>query len=240
MQAALDEVVVQDRFNSAARELEKFFNTDELVIQNVGFCRLGDEDHLGECFSHSEKGTPHNALACQMDSGLRRVHRFITTTEHDDDVEYSLNMFILILYLEVEKLHTVFRVLGITHDWVQENWPILVEIRKWANFVKHPKGFLFTHHPNCIIEGQPSRGHTDRPFVLNYDFVVRLYNHEDDQRWKQTIKELANKDDVVVVFPDPDRVAREYIAVCQSFCDKIKVNEHFKGILRRITTIEDY
>ena len=122
------------------------------------FCDLHDKEYLGD-----HKGN-HVCIACTLDDSVCKLDRFLTEAtdlENDEDsnVDYIFTNYILLLYLTVEKLHTVFKTIGISYDFVEENWPVLIEIRKWANFIKHPKGFLFTHHPTyyfCLLYTSPS------------------------------------------------------------------------------------
>jgi hypothetical protein len=135
-------------------------------------------------------------------------------------------------------MHTIFKIIGITMDYVEKNWPVLIEIRKWANFIKHPKGFLFTHHPKYIFENESISKSNNQ--IIDYEIVIKFYNRESDDSFKKSIHEMGNKKNLIVLVPSPERIINEYVIVCREFCDKIKLNPHFKDVLKEHSTIIDY
>lgn len=223
------EKVVKDPYKLALEKLEK----------NVsGFCSLQNITHLGI----KAKSSYHNCLACQLEEGNNKLIRFLhdTDTSKNDveEKEYIFTVFILLLYLQVEKLNTIFKFIGITFEFVEENWKVLGEIRKWANFIKHPKGFLFTHHPDFHFETENIKPDKNTK-IIGSEFVFKLYNHEDKEKLNQTIQQIGNKNNLIVLIPDPNRLIKDYIVVSKKFCDTVKKNPHFKDILKKHTTIID-
>lgn len=217
----------KDLYKQALTKLEKNIN---------GFCVLQEYTHLG----NRNNTEHHNCLACQLKQGDDRLARFLRESKTGEDEEYDFTIFILLMYLQVEKLNTIFKFIGITQDYVEENWQVLIEIRKWANFVKHPKGFLFTHHPIFVFETAQVKKNS-KTKVLDYKtFVSKFYNHENKDYLTQTIQEIGNKQNITVVIPSPLRLIKEYLKVSASFCKKVKSNPHFKEVLKKHTTINDY
>lgn len=227
-----------EKYKLALKELKKITIHDPENGCNQVFCKLHDSDHLG-IDSQDENGYQHNCLACQLNDGNERILRFIDETDTSRDEEYCFTIFVLLLYLQVEKLHTIFKVLGITQDYVENNWKVLIEIRKWANFIKHPKGFLFTHHPIFIFENDDYNKNCDFK-IIDYKFVTSFYNREDESKLRENLKQLCNKTKIIVLIPDPLRLTKEYAKVCEEFCNKIKDNPHFKEVLRTRSTCYDY
>ena len=203
------------------------------------FCILHEPGYLGE---HDREG--HVCLGCNLNDSLVMLHTFLKDIKSEYSIEYKFTMFILLLYLIVEKLATIFKVIGITQEYVEENWSIMVEIRKWANFIKHPKGFLFTHHPEYIFETgdflTPEQKKDSPNKYIEYDFVKRFYTRENPAQTKELLKQIANKDKVIVILPAPDRLTEEFAKICRAFCEKIKDNAHFKEILKKHSFTEGY
>lgn len=224
-----------DYFLRAKNEIEKICNDNpEKDCQQV-FCILHNPEYLG---IHEES---HACIACNLNDSLEKIHRFLNQNKSLNDLEYTFTVYILLLYLLVEKLTTIFKHIGISYEYVEKNWAVLVEIRKWANFIKHPKGFLFAHHPEYFFENEIIPKEFSNWKVINYkNFVEPLYKREDEGKFKQTIKEFANKENLLVIIPKPDRIALELNSVCKEFCEKIKNNEHFQEILRNESVIENY
>jgi hypothetical protein len=195
------------------------------------FCKLHEPEYLG-----NHEGS-HVCIGCMLDDSISKIDRFLSEVhlideESNENIDYIFTNFILLTYLTVEKLHTIFKFIGITYEYVEVKWPVLIEIRKWANFVKHPKGFLFTHHPDYIFEyDQIDKNDKSKQFI-DFDIVSKFYFREDETKWKQTLNEIANKDNIIVILPNPERLMFEFVQVCRQFCDKIKINEHFKEILK--------
>jgi len=202
------------------------------------FCKLHEPEYLG---THDGN---HVCIGCMLDDSVSKLDRFLTEVtdievRNDENIDYIFTNYILLTYLTVEKLHTIFKFIGITWDYVNEKWPVLVEIRKWANFIKHPKGFLFTHHPEYVFEYDTiNRADTTKQFI-DFAIVSKFYFREDESKFKGTLKEIANKDNITVILPNPERVTQEFVIACKEFCEKLKNNEHFKEILKTKVIIDD-
>ena len=227
-----------NKFELAKLELEKICtNNPQRGCEQI-FCILHDKDYLG-----SHDGKSHACLACNLNDSVDKVYKFLSQNSYKskEDFEYLFTVYILLLYLLTEKLQTIFKYVGITYEYVENKWGVLVEIRKWANFIKHPKGFLFAHHPEFQFEDEKAPISNPELKIITYkDFVEPLYKREDEAKFKQTIHEFANKKNLLVIVPCPDRLAKELHLVCVEFCNKIKDNEHFKEILREDSVLENY
>ena len=230
-----------NKFESAKNILYKITHADHQNGCEPLFCRLHKDEYLGSAENNNINS--HNCIACQLQDGNMRIYRFLNDTETSSDIEYSFTVFILLLYLQVEKFHTIFKFIGITIEYVEENWATLIEIRKWANFIKHPKGFLLTHHPNFIFEddkGLKQHKANKQVQIIDYEIIKKFYTRETDDGFKNTIKEMGNKKNLFVVLPCPERLISDYNTISQLFCDKIGANPHFKEVLKKHSTIEDY
>ena len=69
--------------------------------------------------------------------------------------------------------------------------------------------------------------------------MSKFYFREDDSKFKGTLHEIANKDNITVILPDPERLSRGFIEACRELCEKVKLNEHFKEILRTKVIIDE-
>lgn len=224
-------------FQLAQEEIAKIAMDSPSNDCEMIFCKLHDKAYLGS-EGEDDEDDPHNCLACTLNGGIQRINHFLMMYETHKD-EDMFTIYILLLYLEVEKLHTIFKFIGITMEYVEQNWSVLIEIRKWANFIKHPKGFLFTHHPEYVFENETYNKSNDEQ-IIDFSFVSKFYYHENEDKFKQTIKELGNKGNIIVILPNPQRLAKEFVLVCIAFCEKLKNNPHFQEVLKKHTTISDY
>lgn len=222
-----------NRFKLSKIELQKTC-TVEKNCQRV-FCILHENEYLGT--SHPKS---HSCIACNLNESLENIYIFLVQN-NSNNLEYSFSVYILLSYLLVEKLTTIFKHIGITLEYVEKKWMVLIEIRKWANFVKHPKGFLFSHHPKYFFEDDSIPLKYQKWKKIDYTSCVEpLYKREDEKKYQETIKRFGNKKNLLVIIPNPQRISIELNNVCHEFCEKIKQNEHFKEILRHETVLDPY
>lgn len=225
-----------NKFELAKNELEKICTSNSKMDCEKIFCILHEVEYLGD---HGRNA--HACIACNLNDSLEKIHRFLEQNKSSDDLEYSFTIYILLLYLLVEKMHTIFKYIGISYEYVEDKWKVLIEIRKWANFIKHPKGFLFAHHPEYQFEYEVIDKEYSKWKRIDYvNFVEPLYKHEDPRKFKQTINQFANKENLLVIIPCPERIIKELNIVCREFCEKIKENKHFQEILKADSVLENY
>ncbi|MCY7311389.1 MAG: hypothetical protein LH619_11475 [Chitinophagaceae bacterium] len=226
---------IKNKFELAKKELEKICKHSPKKKCEEVFCKLHLPDYLG---NHNNS---HACLACNLNESLLKVHKFLSQNRTKEDLEFTFTVYILLLYLLAEKLTTIFKFIGITQEYNEIKWPVLIEIRKWANFIKHPKGFLFSHHPEYLFENTKIPKQYQEWKKINYvNFVEPLYKREDETKFKHSMIEFANKKELLVIIPNPERLAKELKVVCIEVCEKIKDNKHFQEILKNNTVIENY
>jgi hypothetical protein len=232
------------KYQQAKEILYKITHDDHMNDCEQLFCKLHDDNYLG--LPENNTTNSHNCIACNLQDGNLKIYKFLNelgTVESTDELEYASTIYYLLLYLQVEKFHTIFKFIGITFEYVEQNWETLIQIRKWANFIKHPKGFLFTHHPTFIYDDNStitSLKANKQNQIIDYEIIKKFYTRETDDAFKNTIKEVGNKKNIIVILPCPVRIMIEYSKINQEFCKKIGENPHFKEILKKHSTIEDY
>jgi hypothetical protein len=115
-------------------------------------------------------------------------------------LNFYFTTYILWLYLIVERVDFVFDVVNkdgkskLFSDFKENNFKTCQLIKKWANFIKHPKEFVFAHWPQYTMG---SAEVVDGTTVVNDAFVVKHYSKSDSRT-----PELENSRSVVVIIPD--------------------------------------
>lgn len=223
-----------------SKVLGQIIKNDDNKGHSQIFCKL--HDYLK---TENSNEFSHSCIACNLNDSIEKIYKFCKNTEVETEFsnelrEYNFTVFILLCYLFVEKITTIFKVIGITQEFVESNWNVLIKIRKWANFIKHPKGFLFTHHPNYFYEFETILSNHKEFKSIGYDFVKKFYNKENPEIFKQLIKEIGNKDEINVFIPNPIEICEDLVIFSTQFTEIIKANPYFQGILRTHTHIEDY
>jgi len=196
------------------------------------------------CQFHEAFGTydtsHHNCLGCNFADITWVIINFLQTYALQNKIQYAYSTFIVLAYLLVERIDTLFNIIVLNRAYRAEHFKVLLEIRRWANFLKHPKAFLLTHHPEFSYHSSPKnkelREHAsvviDRAFVDNY--------YVNDDRDKALFKDLENKDDVLVIFPDVVRLAEELCKAMHDCVAVVRDNPVYRWVMEDKTTFHDY
>ena len=88
-------------------------------------------------------------------------------------------------------------------------------------------------------EEEKSKSNSDTK-VFEFTDIKKFYSKENEDLFKQLVKDVGNKRNIYVALPCPEVLIAEYNSISQLFCSKIGENPHFKEILKKHSTIEDY
>jgi len=123
------------------------------------------ENSLGENFDELIQTIKDDFFENYTPSQNTRLYFYFTT-------------YILWLYLIVERIDFVFDVVNkdnkskLFADFKENNFKTSQLIKKWANFIKHPKEFIFSHWPQYIMEG-PEIMIDSETVIINPDFLKK-------------------------------------------------------------------
>lgn len=184
----------------------------------------------------------HNCLACNLDQDFGYIIKFLNETRKPfsdkDHIRYTFSIFIQLMNNCVEKMIAVLKVIHIK-DYLTK-WPVLWEIKRWTNFIKHPKLFLYTHHPEFLFNDQlynePNNNTSD---ILAYPFVSDFFTNEKFEI-AQLKSKVQNRGGLTVVLPNLVRVSKEYIFFCYQVLQLIEQSPDYKNDLRNISTLENF
>jgi hypothetical protein len=159
-----------------------------------------------------------------------------------DDLDYYFFNYFLLLYLFVERVDLIFEVINkdgkskIFNDYHFNNFKTLRKINKWANFIKHPKEFLFTHWPTYYFEGDTVIIFSEGDVKIDTDFIFDHYHN--DKQTRPVI--LENNNRVFVEVPDLENITTEFCKEMNLFFDFICCNQIVADFLKKKSTIENY
>jgi len=155
------------------------------------------------------------------------------TPSQQTRTDFYFTTYILWLYLLVERIDFIFDVINkdnknkLFSDFQFKNFVTARLIKKWANFIKHPKEFIFSHWPQYIMEG-PEIMNGKETVIIDAAFVEKHYTKSDTR-----IKELENCDSVIVLVPDLAKLTSSFCIELNSFfnfiCDNKIVSEYLKS-----------
>lgn len=198
----------------------------------------------------------HNCLACNLSDSIKMIGKHLKELKEQEseaksendriNFNYAYTIFILLLHLQTEKIFTLFKFIGITKKYQRDNWEILTEINLWANFIKHPKGFLFCHHPFFVINDSQVyklgfKKDDQRIKILNYEnFIKRFYNFENEEKFYKSIEMVEGKTHIFLKVTSPIFLMERFAVFCEELMKILTKNPFFKNQLIKKTSLEDY
>jgi hypothetical protein len=221
--------IVREQF----RLVHEYFVTHAIPDGEPVMCKL--HDAFGTLNT-----TNHNCLGCSFAEAIWLVGSFLEAHSLQSRVCYSYQQFLLVTYLLTARIETLFDIMDLHKQFREENFKVLALVRKWANFLKHPKAFLLTHHPVYTFEGAAKEAilRQNAGVIIDRQFVDTFYSN--DERNKDLFGKLENKDSVLVVFPEAMRLTH---SVCAAMLETNKViaeNPVYRDVLAKKTTFLDF
>lgn len=179
----------------------------------------------------------HNCIGCNLNDSALLIYTQLLNFDLFISIRHNFTMYIMTLYLMVERVDTLLNIISINETYKKDKFKTLIKIRKWANFIKHPKAFLLVHHPEYTFEGS-SKNSELRKYAnqtIDYNRFILPYYSNDDKN-KELYEKLENKEKILVAFPNPIRLMEEFCKELKLFKRLIKKNEVFRDVLNRRST----
>jgi hypothetical protein len=185
--------------------------------------------------SFEEKGG-HCCVGCNMEESSKQIINFLKNYSTFSTAIETFPTFILLLYLMVERIDEYLNMMELQKSIREKNFKVFSLIKQWANFIKHPKGFMLVHHPSYIYQGfKPSDEMLSYKNIENYDltidnaFVKEYYSGGDNN--KKLYDKLTRKENVIVIFPNPAELIEDFYKAQIFFVNLICQNPIFQDLL---------
>jgi hypothetical protein len=161
----------------------------------------------------------------------------------DTEDQFYFTSFIMWLYFVTSRVDFIFDLLNSSNDqssifrvFQNKYLSSFQLIRRWANFFKHPREFIFCHWPEFHLENDFNRDEINSSvIIIDSEFVKDNYSRKNGP-----IKSLNNAMDVVVLIPDLEKLTLTFCNEINSFFDFILENKVVFELLKEKTTIEGY
>lgn len=187
--------------------------------------------------SMQEESSRHNCIGCNFADSVWLVKYFFDRVHTYESIHDAYFEYIFRLYLIVERMNEIFSIIELPEKYRLKHFNTVREIHKWANFVKHPKAFIYTHHPVFAIEGEDMEPNTNSQ-IIDSDFVQKYYSGM--KRNKELFKKLSNNKAVIVKFPKPSALIGYFSNELCLFKNVICNNDVYKEILSEHSSYELY
>ncbi|MBI2259159.1 MAG: hypothetical protein HYU67_09710 [Flavobacteriia bacterium] len=221
----------------------ELYSDDDETEEFIGMskaCKIYDKLTEAEdenILRHDCIGENFNQLILRVD-----VEWFGGYTPQSNNLDYYFFNYFLLLYLFVERVDLIFHVINadgkskLFNDYRHHNFPTLLKINKWSNFIKHPKEFLFTHWPKFYIKGLTSFDLKDSDVKIDTNFIMDHYMSE--QKPRPMI--LENNTNVYVEIPNLAEITKDFCNEMNKFFDFICSNQVVADFLKKKSTVEHY
>lgn len=219
-------------------DLKKVF--EKTLVKFVEFHHSGRKGTYGSLFCniHDNFKNGHNCVACNLNDSNRRIENFLYGYRLFNDVHTAFTTYILLLYLQVECIFEYFSIIQIPETYVLKHFQTFYTVKRWANFLKHPKAFILVHHPIWEYKNDKSVKKNEKKPIIDTEFVKKFYGG--DSKNNELLKILNNQEDVIVLFPNPVELMDDFNKLQEKFADLISNNQIVREILNDKATILNF
>ncbi|OMP30473.1 hypothetical protein [Mangrovimonas sp. DI 80] len=212
-----------DNLKSIFEDVFDLFITEHYDEEyNTLFCNIHNNFHKG-----------HNCVACNLNESNLRIENFLIQYRNFNDIHLTFTNFILLLYLQVESIYEYFDIIQLQESYKSKHFRVFQDVKRWANFLKHPKSFMLVHHPSWTYEGRKVRIEIDSEELI--DEIIKRTNptidsnfvnvfYAGDKKNKELFKKLNKKEDVLICFPNPIQLIKEFTKAQKKFTEIIANN----------------
>jgi hypothetical protein len=188
----------------------------------------------------------HNCLGCNLNESFELIIEFLKNYKHYNNLNYALTQFILIHYLLSERIETILNIISIP-EYSKEKFKILNRIKRWSNFIKHPKSFVLVHHAyyNYVDSGFEYTPTVNFDLTIDDQFIDEFYkgHHNKEEQEKQNKKlydKIKKSNKVLVLFPNFLKLTNDLNVCFLEFLEIIETNKIFKEKLKTEATFKNY
>lgn len=218
--------------------IKKFVESYEIFCKELYQDRIASICEIHEVYTGLER-EHHNCLACNFADSINSIQRFLSQSElFIGDINDRFTIFIIKFYLLIEQVEVILRIVNIPEEYRKKHFRALSKVRRWANFLKHPKAFFLVHHPEYFFEGYDLFNPNKFQIIIDQCFIDNYY--ADNKKNDELDQRLRNKKDVAVLYPDPVKLTKEICDAINSFKEGVLKNEDYKEILSHRSTFTNY
>jgi hypothetical protein len=186
-----------------------------------------------------ESATGHNCLGCNLADLTTAFDSVLKGLTSCEDLQAAFSTYFMWLNVFVERYHFLLNQLKVPNTYrIKDEFPCFAAIKSWANFQKHPKAFLYSHHPGYVCSAAGIVVDRAGSIVIDQKFVDHYYNGPEFN--DDLLNLLKNKTQVVVDYPDPTKLIVEFCAETNKFMTLVRENPIYQKRLADVTTHLEY
>ena len=183
---------------------------------------------------HDPESDKHNCIGCNLAESIDSINSYFNRIGAYEEIQEGYNDLLIKLYLFVERAYELFKIMSLPQEYRASEFETFHLIHKWANFIKHPKAFMFCHTPRYAV------GISEDNFdlIVDSEFVKKFYSG--DKRNLELYKKLENNPSVVVLYPEAKRLIENFAEEVMKIEPLIANNQVYRDILHKKSTLEAY
>jgi hypothetical protein len=194
---------------------------------------------IHESYQEDHGEQAHNCIACNLADFNTLLLNSLNNYEKIDNNLEAFTSFLFYAYLLVERFEEIFRIIKLPDSYELKHFQTFKKIKRWTNFLKHPKAFLFVHHAEYFFESQVTIDNSKKEYIIiDTDFINEYYSG--DKNNSKLYPFLTNKQKVIVIYPDLINLTVEFTTGQEHFIDIVCNNPVFKDLLSEKSVIKDY
>lgn len=232
------EEIVNEVYENLATDSKLKDDFEKILINYLQLHQKVKEEDSFFCQIHKNFKDGHNCVACNLNLTNERILNHLYSYKFFDDIHTTYSIFIMLLYLQVETFFEYMNLVKIPQPYLLKNFTTFYKIKRWANFLKHPKSFLLVHHPVWRYEDDEFGEIELNELVINTNFVEKFY--KGDKTNSELYKTLKKKENLIVLFPNPVKLTDDYLLTQQKFRNLISENSMIIEILQDEATVKEY
>lgn len=187
---------------------------------------LGDDNH-------------HNCIGCNLADTEEHIFNNLKKYRSFNDLREASTTHLLLCYIMVERIDEVFKIINIPESYRIQYFNAFSIIKKWANFIKHPKAFILVHHPEYLLENDPELPIIKKDSIkIDTDFIKTYYSGSKNNPKLYSL--LTNKKDVYVILPELAPLTKSFFEEIRLFINLIRDNSVYRHLLNDKSTFENY
>jgi len=182
----------------------------------------------------------HSCLGCNLNDITIYARTQLEQAISMDNVNGMYMQIIIGLYLVVERIDTILNLIKLDEEYRDENFKTLRKIRKWTNFIKHPKSFILVHHPVATYEGCKFNSGLLKNYKVKIgeSFIAKYYSNNDKN--EELLKTLQKNESVIIIYPNITKLISGFVDEMHLFNKTIRENKIYRDKLTTMTTFNDY
>lgn len=154
----------------------------------------------------------HISVACNLDDMSVTIINYLSRYKRNTkakSIECDIVPYLLLLYIMESTILSLFFEMNTGIKLEESKISAMRKVRRWANFFKHPKSFVYlSHHPKYTFENSQVFFDKNPELEINTEFVCKYYkDKKSDLELKQ---QLHGKYPVLVVIPDIVQLTEEF------------------------------